>query len=69
MSSHGVPAAEALLASGRNSEKLNLPTLQSKMKCDPEGYESEPHPQPIQLLTRTLPATSRNELHFHIRNQ
>lgn len=41
MPSHGVPAAEALLASGRNSEKLSLPALQSKMKCDPEGYESE----------------------------
>ncbi|CAL5188012.1 unnamed protein product [Lathyrus oleraceus] len=41
MPSRGVPAAEALLASGRNSEKLSLPALQSKMKCDPEGYESE----------------------------
>ncbi|KAJ1422692.1 hypothetical protein SESBI_12883 [Sesbania bispinosa] len=28
-------------ASGRSSEKLSLPALQSKMKCDPEGYESE----------------------------
>ncbi|KAI4305180.1 hypothetical protein L6164_028563 [Bauhinia variegata] len=32
---------EPLLASGRSSEKLSLPSLQSKMKCDPEGYESE----------------------------
>ncbi|GLT70430.1 hypothetical protein SLA2020_425110 [Shorea laevis] len=32
---------EALSASGRNSEKLSLPTLQSKMKSDPEEYESE----------------------------
>ncbi|XP_028796409.1 protein SDA1 homolog [Neltuma alba] len=32
---------ESLLASGRSSEKLSLPSLQSKMKCDPEGYESE----------------------------
>ncbi|MCI65803.1 SDA1-like protein, partial [Trifolium medium] len=37
----GVPAAEALLPSGRNPERLSLPALQSKMKCDPEGYESE----------------------------
>ncbi|XP_020216810.1 protein SDA1 homolog [Cajanus cajan] len=37
----GAAAAEALLASGRSSEKLSLPLLQSKMKCDPEGYESE----------------------------
>ena len=33
--------SEALSASGRTSEKLSLPALQSKMKCDPEGYESE----------------------------
>lgn len=32
---------EPLSASGRSSEKLSLPALQSKMKCDPEGYESE----------------------------
>lgn len=32
---------EQLSASG--SEKLSLPSLQSKMKCDPEGYESELH--------------------------
>ncbi|KAH7515628.1 hypothetical protein FEM48_Zijuj10G0046600 [Ziziphus jujuba var. spinosa] len=32
---------EPLSASGRTSEKLSLPALQSKMKCDPEGYESE----------------------------
>ncbi|GAU46159.1 hypothetical protein TSUD_301190 [Trifolium subterraneum] len=42
MPSHGgVPVAEALLPSGRNPERLSLPALQSKMKCDPEGYESE----------------------------
>ncbi|XP_051122772.1 uncharacterized protein LOC127245780 [Andrographis paniculata] len=28
-------------ASGRTSAKMNLPTLQSKMKQDPEGYSSE----------------------------
>lgn len=33
--------AEGISASGLTSEKLSLPTLQSKMKCDPEGYESE----------------------------
>lgn len=33
--------AEGIAASGLTSEKLSLPTLQSKMKCDPEGYESE----------------------------
>ncbi|XP_055814472.1 uncharacterized protein LOC129884145 [Solanum dulcamara] len=33
--------AEGIAASGLSSEKLSLPTLQSKMKCDPEGYESE----------------------------
>lgn len=32
---------EALSASGRSSEKLSLPLLQSKMKRDPEGYETE----------------------------
>ncbi|KAK1319518.1 hypothetical protein QJS10_CPB04g00030 [Acorus calamus] len=32
---------ESLSASGRGSERLSLPALQSKMKCDPEGYESE----------------------------
>lgn len=32
---------ESLSASGRTSEKLSLPALQSKMKCDPEGYETE----------------------------
>ena len=32
---------ESLAASGRSSEKLSLPVLQSKMKCDPEGYETE----------------------------
>lgn len=34
-------ATEAFLPSGLKSEKLSLPALQSKMKCDPEGYESE----------------------------
>ncbi|XP_030496966.2 uncharacterized protein LOC115712753 [Cannabis sativa] len=34
-------SAESIVASGRGSEKLSLPLLQSKMKCDPEGYESE----------------------------
>ncbi|KOM40268.1 hypothetical protein LR48_Vigan04g046600 [Vigna angularis] len=38
-----VAAAEALAASGRSAEKLSLSSLQSKMKCDPEGYESELH--------------------------
>lgn len=33
--------AEAMLASGRTSEKMSLPILQSKMKCDAEGYETE----------------------------
>ncbi|CAI9093320.1 OLC1v1028793C1 [Oldenlandia corymbosa var. corymbosa] len=32
---------EAILASGRDAEKLSLPALQSKMKSDPEGYEME----------------------------
>uniref|UniRef100_A0A1D1XRJ6 Protein SDA1 n=1 Tax=Anthurium amnicola TaxID=1678845 RepID=A0A1D1XRJ6_9ARAE len=32
---------ESLSASGRGTEKLSLPALQSKMKCDPEGYEAE----------------------------
>ncbi|XP_021901267.1 protein SDA1 homolog [Carica papaya] len=32
---------ESLSAAGRLSEKLSLPSLQSKMKCDPEGYLSE----------------------------
>ncbi|PIN05650.1 Protein required for actin cytoskeleton organization and cell cycle progression [Handroanthus impetiginosus] len=35
------PLADSIAASGRASEKLNLPTLQSKMKSDPEGYSSE----------------------------
>ncbi|KAI3467628.1 hypothetical protein Pfo_024291 [Paulownia fortunei] len=34
-------AADSISASGRASEKLNLPILQSKMKSDPEGYNSE----------------------------
>ncbi|XP_061350281.1 uncharacterized protein LOC133295455 isoform X2 [Gastrolobium bilobum] len=41
MSCLGVMAADPLLASGRSSEMLDLLALQSKMKCDPEGYESE----------------------------
>ncbi|KAL6190479.1 hypothetical protein ACLB2K_036876 [Fragaria x ananassa] len=40
MSSHYL-SPEPLSASGRSSEKMSLPTLQSKMKCDPEGYETE----------------------------
>ncbi|KAM7274756.1 hypothetical protein ACFE04_016622 [Oxalis oulophora] len=28
-------------AAGRSSEKMSLPTLQSKMKSDPEGYDTE----------------------------
>ncbi|KAF8017601.1 hypothetical protein BT93_H2708 [Corymbia citriodora subsp. variegata] len=32
---------ESLTASGRSCEKLSLPSLQSKMKCDPEGYTTE----------------------------
>ncbi|KAA8533240.1 hypothetical protein F0562_033227 [Nyssa sinensis] len=32
---------DALSASGRTAERLSLPALQSKMKCDPEGYETE----------------------------
>lgn len=44
MSSHNVTyglSPEPLSASGRSSEKLSLPLLQSKMKCDSEGYETE----------------------------
>ncbi|KAL2253700.1 protein SDA1 homolog [Sesamum indicum] len=33
--------ADSISASGLTSEKLNLPSLQSKMKSDPEGYSSE----------------------------
>lgn len=29
------------MGSGKSSEKLSLPALQSKMKIDPEGYETE----------------------------
>ncbi|KAK8567641.1 hypothetical protein V6N13_105598 [Hibiscus sabdariffa] len=36
-------SAEPLSASGRSSEKLSLPSLQSKMKTDPEGYGTELH--------------------------
>lgn len=32
---------DAVTASGLDSEKLSLPSLQSKMKSDPEGYETE----------------------------
>jgi len=28
-------------ASGQSAEKLRLPSLRSRMKCDPEGYENE----------------------------
>lgn len=34
-------AETSMSASGRSAEKLSLPSLQSRMKCDPEGYESE----------------------------
>ncbi|XP_059657788.1 uncharacterized protein LOC132304225 [Cornus florida] len=34
-------SSESVSASGRTAEKLSLPALQSKMKCDPEGYETE----------------------------
>lgn len=39
----GMPEAlaEGMSASGRTAEKLSLPSLQSKMKRDPEVYESE----------------------------
>lgn len=33
--------SESVTPSGRAAEKVSLPTLQSKMKCDPEGYEAE----------------------------
>lgn len=33
--------APSLSSSSLSAEKLSLPSLQSKMKCDPEGYESE----------------------------
>ena len=33
--------ADSLSASGRSSEKLSLPSLQSKMKIDPEGHEKD----------------------------
>ncbi|CAL9147962.1 unnamed protein product, partial [Musa hybrid cultivar] len=36
-----VLSPESLSAAGRTTEKLSLPALQSKMKCDPEGYEAE----------------------------
>lgn len=38
---------ESLSASGKSSEKLSLPSLQSKMKSDPSGYLSE-----LQLIIR-----------------
>lgn len=42
MASHATGfSAESIMTSGRGSEKLSLPLLQSKMKCDPDGYESE----------------------------
>ncbi|KNA23538.1 hypothetical protein SOVF_024060 [Spinacia oleracea] len=34
-------AAEGFSAAGLSADKLTLQTLQSKMKCDPESYESE----------------------------
>ncbi|KAL2904781.1 Protein SDA1-like protein [Bienertia sinuspersici] len=33
--------ADAIAAAGRSSDKLSLQNLQSKMKCDPESYETE----------------------------
>ncbi|KAL2465542.1 ARM repeat superfamily protein [Abeliophyllum distichum] len=41
MVSTGPPVQDSISASGRASEKLSLPALQSKMKSDPEGYLSE----------------------------
>ncbi|CAA3021606.1 SDA1 homolog isoform X1 [Olea europaea subsp. europaea] len=41
MASFGAPIQDSMSASGRASEKLSLPVLQSKMKSDPEGYTSE----------------------------
>ncbi|ONK65926.1 uncharacterized protein A4U43_C06F2410 [Asparagus officinalis] len=38
---------ESLSAAGKSSEKLSLPSLQSKMKSDPSGYLSE-----LQLIIR-----------------
>ncbi|KAL3501096.1 hypothetical protein ACH5RR_035545 [Cinchona calisaya] len=32
---------ESIIASGKDAEKMSLPSLQSKMKSDPEGYEME----------------------------
>ncbi|WOK95249.1 hypothetical protein Cni_G03956 [Canna indica] len=32
---------ESLLAAGRSAERLSPTALQSKMKCDPKGYEAE----------------------------
>ncbi|XVF85099.1 hypothetical protein PTKIN_Ptkin17bG0091300 [Pterospermum kingtungense] len=43
MALHAGVSPEPLSASGRSSEKLSLPSLQSKMKIDPEGYETELH--------------------------
>ncbi|GLJ17992.1 hypothetical protein SUGI_0317040 [Cryptomeria japonica] len=37
----GVDVSTNLSASGLSAEKLSLPSLQSRMKCDPQGYESE----------------------------
>ncbi|KAL1336534.1 hypothetical protein HN51_030892 [Arachis hypogaea] len=39
--SSAVQVEEQFLSAGRSSEKLSLSTLQSKMKCDPEGYVLE----------------------------
>ncbi|KAI3856166.1 hypothetical protein MKX03_027748 [Papaver bracteatum] len=43
MACHGIPdlKPEWLGASGKTAEKINLLTLQHKMKIDPEGYETE----------------------------
>ncbi|ESQ35502.1 hypothetical protein EUTSA_v10006828mg [Eutrema salsugineum] len=43
---------DSLKASGRSSEKLSLPTLQGKIKRDPEGYETE-----LQLIYKQFKAS------------
>eukprot|EP01018_Ginkgo_biloba_P024443 Gb_20290 [translate_table: standard] len=40
-SSTSVSAETCIAASGRSAEKWSLQSLQSRMKCDPEGYENE----------------------------
>ncbi|VVA91183.1 unnamed protein product [Arabis nemorensis] len=43
---------DSLKASGRSSEKLSLPTLQGKIKRDPQGYETE-----LQLIYKQFKAS------------